>query len=439
MNSDRRITSGRRLLLVSGAAALLLGMAPARGPGAPQMPTGLNPSCPHDAHYVVRNLFREDSVVVMGIQVAGSIADIPEFHDCQRLLQGSGSGYGTLAGIYASERLEMLEDSIARLIQSHRVNLAVAAAQVFSYDSGYAPLGIRRLHNCLYMGLTFAQAGPKWRAWMVPAGVVGERCLLPLDPSSGAGTELFVMEMPEATDLPSADVPPVARWNWSVRGNTQTIGIKCGSRWCEIGRHDFGPSPHFSAGTWPPGRPVLGQPVQSSHRRRVMEVRGWYDQQRLARAAAGSPTNATTLEARVIPDPRTDSYSDADFANGTWLPSGYVVMPAPRNSNERSWLAEYRTKFGFGVGWNTISLCARDAATCLPEGVSLTCSTPAGAQRWYGRVEDADGRVRYLCVARRQYSVPAGVRVPRTARWRWTADDETVWVGCTQGCCELET
>ena len=42
---------------------------------------------------------------------------------------------------------------------------------------------------------------------------------------------------------------------------------------------------------------------------------------------------------------------------------------------------------------------------------------------------------KYFCVAKREH--PAMV-IPGIVRWRWKVKDETIWVSCQRGCCEVD-
>lgn len=412
-------------------------------------------SCPHDVRITIPpDRPGGDSIVVDSMPVAGPISNIPEFHDCQRLLAGNGAEYGTKAGIWASWQLDRLLDSLAAVPP----RTAVAAAQIYSWDSAYGALGIQRHFNCLYL-YRDGQSHVAWRAWMVPVGTRAADCLPPrsiAELDSDGITELRVSSV--AHTLGGSNIPPAARWEWSANGRYQTIGLKCGAAWCIIGnRRGLGLSRQHRADQWPQGAPVSAPTVPDwvRLRTRVIEIRGWYDEQRLAPPEA-NPSRASDLRAMVFPDPRLAGYQPTDFANYAWRPAAYVVMPSPPNAQARAHLEGYRSKFNFESGWNLIMLCAGEPDRCvptleLPAGVSRpaprTCpaversETGMAGERWTAAVVARSGAVRILCVTRRMYpdrAISLGVVAPGTARWRWRVDDEPVWVSCLGGCCEVE-
>jgi len=56
---------------------------------------------------------------------------------------------------------------------------------------------------------------------------------------------------------------------------------------------------------------------------------------------------------------------------------------------------------------------------------------------WYAKVERRGvRRPVYRRVIRRTHTEIADLLVG-TVRWRWQADDETIWAFCPEGCCEI--
>ena len=146
-------------LIVAGGAIYWFGY----GSREPWRSADRNPSCPHDAAFTLQH-GRELVVDTVSIaSVAGPIANIPEYHDCQRMLRGRSDVYGTLAGVYASWRLNDLVQVLDTL-----GGRAFPAAEIFAHDGPYPPLGILPLFNCLYVRRDTVHGTAQWRAWMVP-------------------------------------------------------------------------------------------------------------------------------------------------------------------------------------------------------------------------------------------------------------------------------
>src|SRR5437016_4530915 len=175
------------------------------------------------------------------IPLAGPISNVPEFHDCQQLIQKE-NGYLALHAIFASFQLNLLADSLDTLAYTTKKR-AFPAAEIYSSDThGYAPLAIQHYFNCLY----FYRDGSQWRANIVPIGKDETDCSKPLINPARAGTELKVLPVsPQSND---AAYPPVARWDWDPAHHEQYIGIKCGVAWCEVGSQQFAPAPALTAG-----------------------------------------------------------------------------------------------------------------------------------------------------------------------------------------------
>src|SRR6185503_7024013 len=66
---------------------------------------------------------------------------IPEFHDCQRLLDPRGEAYGPLAAVYAHPLVVSLLDTLVKWEENHVPKRALAVAEIIS-DGGYLSLGI---------------------------------------------------------------------------------------------------------------------------------------------------------------------------------------------------------------------------------------------------------------------------------------------------------
>jgi len=359
------------------------------------------------------------------IPLAGPISNVPEFHDCQQLIQKE-SGYLALHAIFASFQLNLLADSLDTLAYTTKKR-AFPAAEIYSSDThGYAPLAIQHYFNCLY----FYRDGSQWRANIVPIGKDETDCSKPLINPARAGTELKVLPVsPQSND---AAYPPVARWDWDPAHHEQYIGIKCGVAWCEVGSQQFAPAPALTAG--PSFDPVTGftATTGSDH---VYTIKGWYDEQQLA-VPAGAGLAPGAAHGVIIPNPILDQLNQAaDFHPTTGQPWVHVATAVLTGASS------YSSKLHLGGGDNKIYLCHGTAAECGVPPPTPTCPAPADG-KWWAKIASPRGlwpfwwwhNATYRCVTQRLHP---GVTIPGTVRWRWAVNDETGWIRCTNGCCTV--
>ncbi len=359
-----------------------------------------------------------DSLVV---PLAGRLRDIPEYHDCQRLTVSGSSEYGALAAVFASSRLTSLLTDQASSSTAGQPR-AVAAATILSIDAGYDELGMGRGANCLYLW----QADGSWDARMVPVADAGGDCLTPLDLPSTRGTDLEVRPQPIATDA----APAVARWERTEAGG-QAIGLRCAAnQWCLIGRPGFamyaGGAPVHATGidAWLASLP--GVPVSWVTLNSFASLPGWRDEQYLGPAGGGSSPSG--MWASVIPHPGLGGFVQSHF--NTWATSAFVWIPpgAPPDVVE-----SYTAKYNLARGWNAITLCSGSSCV-VDETTPPSCPVQSDERTWFARIQPQDKPSRTFCVSR----CPRSTTVIGTARWRWVRDDETVWMRCVNGCCEVE-
>jgi hypothetical protein len=442
-------------------AVLGLSLVVACHPGR-VMPANNRPECPHHWDFdSVRVQVRSGSFMPIVTQAEdphrlsgpGANTNVPEFHDCQRVVHGAGSAarYGSLIAVFAWDRLQ---DTTPRdSVGMGGAPIAWPMVEVLAWDGGYEPLGIGPGLNCLFVSLD----GPSPRAWMKHFGNVEGNC------SGAQGADLFVPG-PSVTPLTIArdglegmkwnDVPPVARWDWDTASFTQVIGFKCFLGWCEVGeaKHDIVTRSALAADPSLLTGATLGNPAM----RRRLRVKGWYDQQRLAPAhakwSAGAPVRPLPVIGTLIPATNLQAMKRNAFS--AWQDVAYVLL------SERA--DDYHKKFNFqpmtGDGRvSTIALCQdtwngttpvagerRCPGIPTPWRTSKKCkledtdpaSTSDALVYWWGRSTAPDGSERLWCIVRRPHHGPDDV--PGTARWRWLADDETTWARCDRGCCTTQ-
>lgn len=412
--------------LVVGMAACERGVAAGASPNVQAQ----RPECPDSVAITVVDTIRRHGAVVIQqrtitqIPVAGPITNVPEFHDCQRFIRGNT--YLDLYAIFASYRLAGLRARLDSLTdttvypqyQGHLV--AVPAAEIYNYGARYAPLGIEPYFNCLYL---FRHLG-RWRAKMVPVGKRERDCRDPrVDPDAAPGKELPVQELKPPAFLES-DYPPVARWDWDPDSLEQYIGIKCGDAWCEVGDSGFVSSQAHPSS--PPVDNVSGGTLSPAELSRVFGIKGWYDAQQLAVGTGDAPGPAWGV---IIPHP---ALGRADHNLSSYFRPWVHVATAVLTDN-------YPSKLNFKRGANKIYLCNGTATECGVRAPAPTCPAAADGQ-WWAKIRPKWlwfwQKPTYRCVIYRAHP-GLGIPIPGTTRWRWWVHDETTWVRCSQGCCEL--
>jgi len=367
------------------------------------------PECPTDSVLIVNTyLVKKTPVteIVTTIPVAGPITNVPEYHDCQRFAPALGEKYGPLVAIFAHQGLDTLfADSTAPPVE--------AAAEIYSWDGEYPALAIKRGFNCLYL----KRSGTSWKARMVPVDTAGA-CL-----HKQAGGEDLKVTSWKAKYL--GDLPAVARWDWDSRASQQYISIRCGVEWCEVGsKTGFTSSALHPDGTLPSEPVPYKGEATAQEQQRVLTVKGWYDEQRIAVSDGASLLVSTTL-GTAFPHPMLDRLGDTSDFQLQWIPVAYVLL------NQEP--PGYKKKLNLDVGLNSVYMCHGPFTRCpeIPVGTREP-KCPVGADRqWWTMIVSARKDTVYRCIHRR---VHHDVQIPGTVRWRWKETDETLWVRCPQGC-----
>lgn len=458
------------LLVVAGLAfgAVSWSSQPRLTGYPPSDPMAGRPECPEDsvAIPVKDSLGNYTGDTITTIPLAEPITDIREFHDCQKFILKDGS-YGDLMAIFVAApgnqiRISvpavkgavvpqgitgvLASDSVSTQFDSSHVQqtatgeiivptVGMPYATIYNYgEDDYSPLGIGPGFNCLYFFLDAVSGG--WRAKMVKNGRKNADCTPPLQqPAEAQGKELVVHRATAPWLLGAGAYPPVARWDWDPKHLEQYISIACAQGWCEVGDTGFVSSPSYAPKLyWPPADPIPGVSVSLQERARVVRVKGWYDEQRLAVSAGTDDVQPGPVWGTIYPHPALGKLNTvAQFDRG-WVHVGNAVL--------HGWSSTYKSKLNFANGTNRIYFCHGEWADCYRRGRPVlpvvppapTCAAPAD-RHWWARIIASDGNVAYKCVIYRQYS---GVEIPGTARWRWSPTDEQTWMRCPSGCCEIK-
>ncbi|HSE65483.1 MAG TPA: hypothetical protein VLB12_00760 [Gemmatimonadales bacterium] len=393
------------------------------------------------------------------VPLAGVITPIAEFHDCQRLISLSDSTkYGPLVGIWVSEVLDRLPDSLARLrslikekeqrrsivgnIQGpipnplQAIGTGLPFAEILAWPEpkgippGYRPLGIERGWNCLYL---FNAMPSGLTARMVPV-TDPNTCTKPvLADTLTSGKPLNVAMV--SSSLAVGSYPPVGRWEWD--GRTHYIGMGCHTAWCEVTDRsgtDFHSSKHYS----------LPAAVAADLQRRVFEVKGWYDEQRLAVFPNSGEISPASFRGTVVPDPGLDAIPSVAAFKAVWVPVAQIALDR-KSEDYRKKLNLHPGKLPLGSppeSMTQVYLCANDSNTCFPEGGAPTCDFRDSDGKWWAKIVAPDGHVEYRCGRRVDHSGLTDVsgnpiHIPGAARWKWSNHDEQLWVRCGEGCCAV--
>jgi hypothetical protein len=403
-----------------------------------------------------------------------SIADIVEFHDCQRFVDSGTNAYDSIFAVFAVMRLTRLDTLLAAsrgqpATSGASVSLGgddwLPAALVLAWND-YPALGIHVGFNCLYMSPSQAGAAT-WQAAMYAFGLLEPECSsavsnvnaqagqLPLAvPTASASgpvprTVLAVADSQHQNLTSASDYPPVTRWEWDQVSGQYYIGLRCQvATWCEISSGNVTSAPTFASGL--PSAPGTSDGGQL----RVTQAKGWYDQQILAeRDPLTGILRPSGFLGTLIPVPNLAQIESATFETD-WT---QVAWAALENVSGGQRLNPYAVKSNIhetarGASLdqlNKIFLCQGQTCQC-PAGTSqceagaslgvTPCAKLNGTASdgtWWARIESPDGSSnKVLCVVR--YAMAdMSMPIPGTVRWRWLETDEEEWIRCPQGCCEL--
>lgn len=388
-----------------------------------------------------------------GFALIGPKTNVPEFHDCQKLLVNSGRTYGPLVAIFAAYDLERLEFRLDSLFHEDSTKkLALAGGLILNLGDDYPALKIKTGFSCLYLWKRFDDR--LWQAKVVWVDTKEDLCLTPINWDTLPGANLQVRR-----DAPSGfkldrHYPATARWDWDSTTTEQHMGIRCGVGWCNVGNVGFRPSPPY----------LRGSPAFSK-RAQVQRIKGWYDEQHLA-----VPTDAgETLFVRgpvkgtLIPDTSLGQRTLNSYT-GRWLPIAYIAMSGHSPYYIKK-LNLHQTKPDAKLSeLNRLLMCRGTRDVCGvpkesdPAAISVTCAPETlgeiwpgvmraagwkaiALRKWWVRIVPPPGtpgmKPMYRCVTRTDHSDMLDF-ISSTARWRWLVDDETVWKECLTGCCHVE-
>lgn len=416
------------------------------------------------------------------LSVPDSLSGVPEYHDCQRLLVPADVGpsnavrmqhttyhtrdtlaFGALAAVYVRRQLDSvyvhspalpatLPGQWATLIRNPPTGFRLAISGEVAATGNYPALGIQRGFNCVVVGWSDSQSGqarPRYMAWMVYVGVE-DKCnpdpSRPFDPLAlniVAVRPLFGDGLPTEGDAEGMDsVPTVARWDWDSVASQHYIGLKCPKHWCELhSTARYASSPTYAV---PASLGLHGMD------RSVVRQKGWYDAEYLTVVHPGVPgSGALAIDGTwgtIFPAPGLSKRTMADYASGTWLAAAWVSVTPFSQGYLRKYNYDGDVPPPSKAVRNTVSLCFEasvGSTPCIPARVHPNCTSDytgnvSQAGLWYAKVEGAEHKgPTYMCVS--YVSTPSSaVQPPGNVRWRWILKDQTTWISCPAGCCQIK-
>lgn len=352
-----------------------------------------------------------------------------EVHDCQRLVvfPGRAAEFGPLVAIYplpstigtvtSYTQPELVAYVVNYGAEATYQGVRVAYAADDYPDLGIVPRGLDgpKVH-CLWLR---QNASGDFEAAMVPPPSGSDECDPGADPQDWSSLQVRQQTYRNAS---MTAYPNTARWQWSRpgtlnRNGRHLIGIKCGAGWCDIGPRDVTtppiPQPSGRAAPWSPTRAIPG--YSDAQFLAIMKEENWFPVPPPGGGLPAGPFRPGPWgEVRALPVP----------PSWTWAQPYEVVAltvdPAPPYGVDH-----YDRKLGL-----TLSQGVRVSRVVL-QGPSP--GYPNGIAAYRQRGSNAMRKARGVWAA----GVPHGPAMG--ARWQWSdEEDETIWTGCWQGCCEVE-
>jgi hypothetical protein len=296
--------------------------------------------------------------------------------------------YGPLIGVWSRDELRSVPP------QRYEEPNGVAVAELYNFSpQGYTALGILGAgYSCLY--LRREPGSRRLKATMV---YLAQTSVCPdrFDPRRVRAKDLDVIVQTRSREAPSA-----ARWDMDPRTNIQYIGIWCPDGWCEVGVPGFTPSYEYNGP-------------------REERIKGWYDEQYLSvYDSVQQRLRPSSIRGRTIPAPGLDTLTIAHFTCDSctakhWRQTAIVIIE----------------KDSAGIYARKLNLEPK-----IRSHVFLRYNRPQKA--WEARIVRTAGT--RASVMRRVIRVDhSNIVVPGTSRWHFVQDDETVWMRCSNGCCDV--
>jgi hypothetical protein len=346
-----------------------------------------------------------DSIAIVLPQNGYCTYLIPEYHDDQALRANDNTTYGPVVWTFASPwvgNYTQPSDFEGSLW------LNVAIVKVDPYSAALPP-EYQRLHlqvgfNCMFLHHDTSESPRHWIAAMVPAAKDSDCGGLTIT----ASDTLPVYDEHQSPD--ANDYPAVTRII-EASDTHSYIGVRCGNSWCVVGA------------TFPQVPKASFDGVTNAGVSARWRVKGWFDEQHLAVVDATNRLRPQQLAA-LIPSDSLSLFDSTAYAKG-WKLVAQVYFPDPP-------VGKYGQPDANGYGWtqgfNKVWL--HSTVVSRPTSKDTVIWTSA-----FG--EDAGHATHIKQVIRTDHGQDS-LPVPWTARWRWAAGDEQMWVACLAGCCMVK-
>lgn len=312
------------------------------------------------------------------LKAAKTKACIKEWNDYQRLLVRC-TNPATCPSEYGPHAYVMAADSLGRWTKPDSFVTRRNVAEI-AINGEYSDLGLNHGINEVYLRYD-PNASDKKKRWVVT-----------MEPNlDSVKLEVARFEGEPCCTSPDA-YPAVARWDYDNNYKNQLIGIKCGDGWCEIGRHVK----------------LVNKHAGGKKRR----VKGWFDEQRLAVRSGTGPLKPTDSVATIFAVDNLESYNKKeDFKEWTQVATITSPYEYPKLgiTGVPGIEAEVYLKFLGDTTWSA------QIVSIDKNGDAIT--SPAFQVK---RIEHTDSD-----------------SIPGVARWGWDDNDETIWVRCANGCCQV--
>lgn len=270
----------------------------------------------------------------------------------------------------------------------------------------YTALRLSAGSNCIYL----QYADTSFTAYVEPANAP---CATAYVPNAARALPVVAIRNPPpwnsgSNQEQSDNIPAVARFHEAHNlGNSHytMVGVRCGDRWCLI-RPQEQVTEESSA-------------HQGMHQdRRGWSIKGWSDQQHLALANASGVLLPSRLHAAILPDDNLKSNTFAPPSGRYPGDAQHVATIVFRGKPE----GVYKDKWYLRNGVNDLYVWKDSTGAWQGEIQNKS---------WWGLVTNH--------IAVRVDRRHAGSNPPATARFRWSAMDEDLWVACDGGCCYVNT
>lgn len=323
----------------------------------------------------------------------GLRAHIAGFHDSQELpLSKTSTDYGPQVLFYGC--------TVHRTATDFNNGTVVGFVQLRGPADNlemYKNIGLNSKNAAWYC--VWMKSGNPWQAAVTETTVVG--CPTP---AYGALT----VQRGQIDGQTSGGYPEAVRIV-DDEGSLPLLGVPCDDQWCEIGA---------TVGAYQP--PGHGPPANNAPE----NVKGWHDEQRVAYANSQGVLHRGE-RASIIPEP--DIAKPAQGAYETPHPSGngIIGMKVATVWFHGAPAADSKYADPWGIGSARTNLWLR-RVTIQGTPILQAQFTPAN-------IANPKGKWFYVKPTKHE-----GVDdIPSTARWLWDSADETIWLACEQGCCEV--